>query len=105
MPRRWATGDEVYGNDPGLRGRAANTRLGYVLAVACSHQVTTGARHPSALTRLAAGLPTRAWQRVSAGAGAKGHRYYDWALIALIRTRRRRTRPPLAADPPQPPHR
>jgi SRSO17 transposase len=32
---------------------------------------------------LAAGLPATAWQRMSAGRGAKGHRYYDWAFIAL----------------------
>jgi SRSO17 transposase len=28
-------------------------------------------------------VPARAWQRVSAGKGAKGHRYHDWALIRL----------------------
>lgn len=27
-------------------------------------------------------MPRRAWQRLSAGPGAKGERYYDWALIA-----------------------
>jgi hypothetical protein len=32
---------------------------------------------------LTAGLPKQAWQRLSAGAGAKGQRYYDWALITL----------------------
>lgn len=29
---------------------------------------------------LAKKLPKRAWQKLSAGAGAKGHRFYDWAL-------------------------
>ncbi|MGN9779581.1 hypothetical protein ACTMS0_28075 [Micromonospora sp. H33] len=29
---------------------------------------------------LAAGLPATAWQRMSAGPGAKGHRYYDWSF-------------------------
>jgi hypothetical protein len=29
------------------------------------------------------GVPARAWQCVSAGTGAKGHRYYDWAFIRL----------------------
>jgi hypothetical protein len=32
---------------------------------------------------LAAGLPATAWQRVSAGRGTKGHRYYDWSYTAL----------------------
>jgi SRSO17 transposase len=47
-------------------------------------------------------LPRPAWQRYSAGAGAKGHRYYDWAWVAtdpgqpshhwLLIRRNRRTR-------------
>jgi hypothetical protein len=28
-------------------------------------------------------VPARAWQCVSAGRGAKGHRLYDWALVRL----------------------
>jgi hypothetical protein len=30
-----------------------------------------------------AGHPPRAWQQVSCGKGAKGHRYYDWAFLRL----------------------
>ena len=33
--------------------------------------------------QLAARLPKRAWQRLSAGKGAKGQRYYDWAWITI----------------------
>jgi SRSO17 transposase len=43
VPARWATGDEVYGNDPALRTALANRRLGYVLAVAKTHQIDTKA--------------------------------------------------------------
>jgi SRSO17 transposase len=53
-----------------------------VLAVAASHQVITAAGACPA-RRLAARLPRRAWQRYSAGDGAKGHRYYDWAWLAI----------------------
>jgi hypothetical protein len=28
-------------------------------------------------------VPARAWQPVSAGRGAKGHRFYDWAFVQL----------------------
>lgn len=28
-------------------------------------------------------VPKRAWQKLSAGRGAKGHRFYDWAVIDL----------------------
>jgi SRSO17 transposase len=79
-PAAWVTADEVYGQDPALRAELARRGLGYVLAMAKSHPVTTaiGAR-PAA--ELAKKVPARAWQRMSAGPGAKGPRWYDWALI------------------------
>jgi hypothetical protein len=50
--------------------------------VACSHEVTTGAGKFRAHI-LAKKVPKQAWQKLSAGAGAKGHRFYDWAVIGL----------------------
>nr|WP_089102928.1 IS701 family transposase [Streptomyces hyaluromycini] len=75
----WVAGDEVYGSNPHLRAALEQRQLGYVLAVACDHQITTraGKIRADALAKM---LPKRAWQKLSAGAGAKGHRYYDWAL-------------------------
>jgi len=32
---------------------------------------------------VAARLPKHVWQRLSAGAEAKGHRYYDWAFADI----------------------
>jgi hypothetical protein len=32
-------------------------------------------------------VPKRAWQKLSAGSGAKGHRFYDWAVIDLAEPR------------------
>lgn len=78
----WVTGDEVYGGNPKLRTALEERGTGYVLTVACSHQVTTQAGKFRADT-LARKLPRRAWQKLSAGAGAKGHRFYDWAAIGL----------------------
>ena len=79
-PAAWVAADEVYGQDPRLRAELARRGLGYVLAVAKSHQVTTLAGTFPAI-KLARRLPARAWQRLSAGPGAKGPRWYDWALI------------------------
>jgi SRSO17 transposase len=78
----WVAGDEVYGASSALRGELENRGVGYVLAVACDHHVTTaaGSRRADALV---AGLPKRAWQRLSAGRGANGHRFYDWAWITV----------------------
>jgi SRSO17 transposase len=81
-PAAWVTGDEVYGADPGLRADLERRQAGYVLAVAASHQVSTAAARCQVRT-IAGRLPRRAWQRYSAGAGAKGHRYYDWAWAAI----------------------
>ena len=63
-----------------LRAELARRGLGYVLAVAKSHPVITGIG-PRPASELARRLPARAWQRLSAGPGAKGPRWYDWALI------------------------
>jgi hypothetical protein len=53
-----------------------------VLAVACDHPVVAGGdtwRADALLRR----VPARAWRCISAGRGAKGQRYYDWAFVQL----------------------
>jgi SRSO17 transposase len=79
---RWVAGDEVYGADPKLRKSLEDRGVGYVLAVACSHQVRTGVGKIRA-DELGASLPRKAWQRLSAGDGSKGPRFYDWAWISI----------------------
>ncbi|WP_329283141.1 IS701 family transposase [Streptomyces sp. NBC_01451] len=81
----WVTGDEVYGGNPKLWSALEERGMGYVLAVACSAEVATGAGKFRA-DALAAKLPRRAWQKLSAGQGAKGQRFYDWAVIDLVAT-------------------
>ncbi|HZA17782.1 MAG TPA: IS701 family transposase [Pseudonocardiaceae bacterium] len=82
VPARWATGDEVYGADPALRAELEARQVGYVLAIGCDRRLSTAAG-PMRADRLAASVPKGAWARLSAGRGAKGHRYYDWAWITL----------------------
>jgi hypothetical protein len=79
------TGDEVYGANPSLRSLLEDRGVGYVLAVACDHRIP-GSEPAKAL---AAWVPAVAWQRVSAGRGAKGHRLYDWAFLPLRAAGRR----------------
>ncbi|CAM5353285.1 IS701 family transposase [Streptomyces olivaceoviridis] len=78
----WAAGDEVYGDNPHLRAALERRQLGYVLAVSSTHRVRTPAGGQRA-DHLAKKIPKRAWQKLSAGRGAKGHRWYDWAQIAV----------------------
>jgi SRSO17 transposase len=82
VPAGWVAGDEVYGADPQLRADLQQRGIGYVLAVASNHRVITPAGTAPA-AELAGTLPAQAWQRHSCGAGAKGHRTYLWARIAL----------------------
>jgi len=82
IPAAWVAGDEVYGANPKLRAELEARQIGYVLAVACDHRVRIGGtthRADALLTK----VPAWAWQCVSAGRGAKGHRHYDWALLCL----------------------
>jgi SRSO17 transposase len=83
VPARWVAGDEVYGADPLLRADLVGHGLGYVLAVASTHRIGTPAG-PFTASYLAGRVPRHAWQQRSAGAGAKGLRWYDWALIDTI---------------------
>jgi SRSO17 transposase len=81
-PASFVAGDEVYGNDPGLRAALVERQVGYVLAVACDHRVP-GPRGRVRADQLARSLPARSWQRLSAGAGTKGPRFYSWALVGI----------------------
>ncbi|GAA3168765.1 MULTISPECIES: transposase [Streptomyces] len=78
------TGDEAYGQNPGLRALLESRRTGYVLAVACSTRVRINQGRTAARADAVADcLLASAWYRQSAGAGAKGPRYYDWAWIEI----------------------
>jgi SRSO17 transposase len=83
VPFGWFAGDEVYGNNGKLRARLEGAQIRYVLAVSCDHQIPAGAGHVLRADELAARLPKRAWQRLSAGPGAKGQRSCDWAWATV----------------------
>ncbi|MER6386612.1 IS701 family transposase [Streptomyces sp. NPDC001250] len=82
VPAGWVAGDEVYGGDPHLSAQLERRQIGYVLAVSRKRPVPTRAGVFRA-GNLAHGLPKHAWQRLSAGPGAKGHRFYDWAQVEI----------------------
>jgi SRSO17 transposase len=66
----------VYGADSAIRRWAERHRCGYVLAVTSDQRL--GMRPVATWIE---GLPDAAWQRLSAGDGAKGPRLYDWAHL------------------------
>ena len=72
VPFAWVTGNSVSGADHTIRRWAERHRRGYVLAVTSGQRL--GLRP---VTTWIKGLPKRNWQRLSAGDGAKGPRFYD----------------------------
>ena len=83
VPFAWFAADEAYGDNGKLRTWLEDSQVRYVLAVSCDHRVPAGAGRAIRADKLAASLPRKAWQRLSAGKGAKGHRYYDWAWATI----------------------
>src|SRR6188508_2964651 len=83
VPFAWVAGDSVYGT--GAVERALRRAgKGYVLGVAATSQFTSwGAKPPVAGTaaEIADNLDPSAWHRLSAGAGAKGERLFEWAYL------------------------
>jgi SRSO17 transposase len=82
VPAAWVTGDSVYGDDRRLRMWLETQNQAYVLAVSGKEYVWLGWQQRQVKTLLAC-LPAEGWQRLSAGAGAKGPRWYDWCWLPL----------------------
>ncbi|MEU5431719.1 IS701 family transposase, partial [Streptomyces olivoreticuli] len=82
VPFGWVAADSVYGQDRRLRAGLERHGKAYVMAVPCDETVTAGPLGPMRVDRLAARLPL-VFERRSCGAGAKGERYYDWALAQV----------------------
>jgi SRSO17 transposase len=88
LPCAWVLGDEIYGSDRRLRMDLERREQPFVLAIRRNEKlwaVLNGHLGQHAASRLAANLPARAWRRLSAGAGSKGERFYDWARVRLTR--------------------
>jgi len=76
LPGAWVVGDSVYGADHVLRRCIEQHGRGYVLTVTSAQQL--GLRPVADWLE---DVPARAWQRLSAGDGAKGPRLYDWTYL------------------------
>lgn len=78
----WVAGDSVYGNDPKLRTWLEERPQAYVLAIAVNETVWI-AHEPQQIKTLLSEVPSAGWVRLSAGAGSKGPRIYDWQRLEL----------------------
>ncbi len=75
----WVTGDTVYGGDYKLRSWLEERLQPYVLAVPKNQRIGLTHRADSVV----ASWPAQRWQRLSAGEGSQGPRFYDWAWQEL----------------------
>ncbi len=78
----WVTADEVYGCDGKFRQALEQRRQPYVLAVRSDQAVCVELRQVR-LKALVTRAPAGAWQRLSAGDGSKGPRWYDWLGLPI----------------------
>ena len=82
VPFTWFTADEAYGQAKWLQAWLEEHGVSYVMAIRRSDTLTMpdGEQRADALI---AAVPVRAWQKISAGAGAHGPREYHWARIPV----------------------
>ncbi len=78
----FVAGDEVYGGRE-LRRGIRQRQMGYVMAVRANHTVTAGAARTMTAAEAVRMVPARAWHRMRTGAGTKGTRHYDWAMLEV----------------------
>ena len=82
LPAKWVTADAVYGSDYHFRFALETQGLGYVVGVRSDFTVTVGFRQVR-VKSLFGEVPATAWHRLSCGAGSKGPRHYDWAIMRI----------------------
>lgn len=85
VPCGWVTGDSIYGGDRTLRVSLEQREQPFVLAVPANEPLWRDGPQYLEARDIATDLLPDAWQRLSAGAGAKGPRWYDWAWQPLWR--------------------
>lgn len=75
----WVTADSIYGGDYKLRHALEEREQAFVLAVQSTQRVGLSAK----AKQVVASWPAEAWQRLSAGEGSQGPRWYDWAWMPM----------------------
>src|SRR3954454_5706528 len=85
VPFAWVAADSVYGVGA-VEMDLRKAGKGYVLGVTSEHQFNSWLGKPEVsgtAEEIMQTLDASAWQRLSAGAGVKGPRLYDWAYLEL----------------------
>jgi SRSO17 transposase len=83
VPFARVTADEAYGQVKHMRAWLEERHVAYVPATKVKDAVPTTGGTDAEIRDLVTAVPRQAWKRISAGAGAHGQRFYDWARIAI----------------------
>ena len=83
VPAKWATADSVYGSNYPLRNYLESIPLAYVLGLSPKDTLVNLKAYSQRVSEYLSQLPQQGWSRLSAGAGAKGERWYDWRWLPL----------------------
>ena len=78
----YVSGDSVYGDDQALRTWLEERQQPYVLARSCNEYVWIGHQQRT-IASILAELSQEGWVQLSAGAGSKGPRLYEWRRVLL----------------------
>jgi SRSO17 transposase len=79
----WATADSVYGDNPQTRTWLERQRLAYVLGTSLNDARVPINLRMRSLKAVVSELTAEDWQRLSAGEGSQGPRWYDWQVVEL----------------------
>jgi SRSO17 transposase len=79
VPAAWVTADRIYGGDYKLRHHLEEREQPFVLAVPSTQRIGLSAK----AEQVVVSWPAEAWQRLSAGEGSQGPRWYDWAWMPM----------------------
>jgi SRSO17 transposase len=75
----WVTADSIYGGVYALRHFLEEREQPFVLAVPSTQRVGLSDK----AAQVVASWPAEAWERLSAGEGSQGPRWYDWACMTM----------------------
>src|SRR5215467_10727924 len=75
----WVTADSIYGGAYALRHYLEEREQPFVLAVQSTQRVGLSAK----AEQVVAAWPAGQWQRLSAGEGSQGPRWYNWAWMPM----------------------
>lgn len=87
LPVKWVTADSVYGGDHKLAFFLERLPVSFVMAISPKDTVLLPSGFPELARRILADLPNHpeyTWVTLSAGAGSKGERLFDWLLLPLF---------------------